>query len=206
MTVNEKRIKTINHPCAEASSFLTRLAHDHAPGNDYVHPESNDACRAIANCDLSEQDVAGWDFKKTGQANVNADGGTFAGAEFSESAIYDCDFVHSDFSGITATDCYISRTKFENCNLREADFSNTRLEDCDLSGADAQRIILRNAVLDRVFLVDTDLTHADLRGCDLRTAILWNTILDGANLEGALLPEFAVTSSSDPENMRNLFA
>jgi fluoroquinolone resistance protein len=124
-----------------------------------------------------------------------------------------CNFQHTDLSGIGFTDCVFTdcnlgmvklvktafrNIRFHNCKLLGLHFEDCNsflfavaFDDCMLQLASFYQMSIKNTVFKHVNLREADFTEADLTGaifedCDLANAIFDHTVLEKADLRGAV--------------------
>lgn len=137
----------------------------------------------LTNVDLSSVNISGIE---------SFNGANLVGAKFPNGA---------DLTTVTFVGADLSRSSLIRANMNGANFTDAVLYDADLTKAS-----LNNAKFEDADLHEADFTDASLTRADFKDARLHHTILDGANLEGASLPnkmEFSRIDFNSNTNFRS---
>lgn len=152
--------------------------------------------------DLSGADMKGKNLKGIDFSNTNLKGAILKGADLSD----------ADLRGASLDKAVLKSTLLYDALLRDASLRETDLEEAELEGADLRGADLDGAVLKQADLAEGLLREANLRGVDLRAAnlksadlaganldgaYLWKAVLDGANLDEAVVTQITVVETGN---------
>ena len=130
-----------------------------------------------------------------------------AGAKPKEQYLDEIDFHNADLRGINLKGKSLRSSNFQGADLTEADLSHADLSNANLQGVNLrkanlnkailnctnlQNADLREAILKESYLFQSNLRDANLADADLTQADLRHVLLNGANLENAMLKYCAV--------------
>ncbi|MFO0911574.1 MAG: pentapeptide repeat-containing protein [Pirellulales bacterium] len=165
--------------------------------------------RLLYRIDLSDMNVAGWNFAQQELIEANFARSQLAGTDFSQAEIVGASFVESANTGWTADQLYstasykrgdLHAVQLGNNLLNGWNFTGQNLTFASFQGADLRQVNFNQAVLggatfDQAKLTDVTAQQADLSaakfrqtiwpGADLRTAKLGQTVFFQADLQQA---------------------
>lgn len=184
----------------------------------------------LENADLSRSILRNADFSMAHLSKVDLGRSDLTGANFSTASMREANLADARLNGATLINANLVGADLAGARLRDANLQGAVLTRADLKGADLgsanfsgavmnsanmanieirltnfraaslQGANFRNAVLDAVNFQDADLTGADFTG-----ASIYNTMLNGANLCKAIMPNGVprdCSAGASPEDER----
>ena len=155
---------------------------------------------AIGNIDFSEQDISGREYVKCNFENCN-----FTKTILKNTDFFDCSFSGCNFSLAALTNTGLKGVKFSSCKLMGVDFGacsdflfsvtfiDSHLDYSSFHKKKMKKTVFSGCSLKEVDFEETDLASAVFKDCDLSQANFFRTVLEQADLRGA------VNYSIDPD-------
>lgn len=109
--------------------------------------------------DINQKNHVERDYEGINLSNKNLAGFNFTGAELDK-----VNFENSDLTGANFTDAEVEQANFKNANLSGANFTNADLEEADLTGATIKGTTFKNAELEYTIWIDGKTCAADSVG------------------------------------------
>jgi uncharacterized protein YjbI with pentapeptide repeats len=146
--------------------------------------------------DLSNLDLAGFDFS----------GKVLSRCKFDRASLVRCRFIGTNLAGASFRGADLTNATLESANLERASFAASKLDgaslrgaflsDASFSGAEGKRPIFDASSGQRITFARCELLDAQFLGVQYDAADFTEASLDGANLEGSLLPDLKASELS----------
>ena len=139
--------------------------------------------------DLSNLDLAGFDFSGKVLTGCKFDRATLTRCRFVGSNLTGSSFRGADLTGGTLDSATVERTSFAAAKLDGCSFRGALVSDASFAGAEGTSVTFDGCSGQRVSFARCELRAAMFVGVQLDSADFTEAFLEGAHLEGSLLPD-----------------